>query len=227
MTNYIKTTNFLAKDSLPDNDSDKIIKGSEFDTEFDNLQTSINSKANIISPALSGIPTAPTAMDGTSNTQIATTEFVSRNGVPSGAIIIWSGIASTIPTGWLLCDGTNSTPDLRDRFVVGATNSYAVNDTGGSKDATVVSHTHTGTTAGGGSHSHTGIYFPGSEDDNPDYGNSSVIVNNIGGASTTIASSGTGSVANHSHTFTTNSSGSSGTDKNLPPYYALYYIMKT
>ena len=50
--------------------------------------------------------------------------------VPSGGIIIWSGAANAIPTGWVLCDGTNSTPNLRDKFIIGAGNSYNVNDTG-------------------------------------------------------------------------------------------------
>jgi len=75
MSNYTKTTNFLAKDSLPENDSGKIIKGSEFDTEFNALQTSINTKADLASPALTGVPTAPTAASGTNTTQLATTAF--------------------------------------------------------------------------------------------------------------------------------------------------------
>ena len=52
--------------------------------------------------------------------------------IPSGGIIIWSGSSATIPSGWLLCDGSSSTPDLRNRFVVGATSTYAVGATGGS-----------------------------------------------------------------------------------------------
>ena len=50
-----------------------------------------------------------------------------------------------------MCNGTNGTPDLRDRFVVGAGSTYVVGGTGGSKDAVVVDHTHTGTAASGGS----------------------------------------------------------------------------
>jgi len=76
MSNYTKTTNFLAKDSLPEADSGKIIKGSEFDTEFNALQTAVNTKADLASPALSGTPTAPTASAGTNTTQVATTAFV-------------------------------------------------------------------------------------------------------------------------------------------------------
>ena len=72
-------------------------------------------------------------------------------GVPSGGIILWSGTVSTIPSGWYLCDGNNSTPDLRERFVVGAGgnnstvsgNGYSVDDKGGFTDATLVEHSHT------------------------------------------------------------------------------------
>ena len=79
--------------------------------------------------------------------------------IPSGGIILWSGAANAIPTGWYLCDGQNSTPDLRNRFVVGAGDTYAVDATGGSADATLVSHTHGSGNLGtgnAGGHSHSG-----------------------------------------------------------------------
>jgi len=57
------------------------------------------------------------------------------NAFVAGMIMLWSGSSATIPTGWVLCDGTNSTPDLRNRFVVGATSTYAVGATGGSANA--------------------------------------------------------------------------------------------
>jgi hypothetical protein len=63
----------------------------------------------------------------------------------SGMIILWSGSVVSIPAGWLLCNGASSTPDLRDRFVVGAGSTYAVDATGGSADATLPTHTHTNT----------------------------------------------------------------------------------
>ena len=76
MTDYVKSTNFTSKDSLASGNPLKIIKGSEFDTEFNNIATAIATKADINSPALTGTPTAPTAAGGTSTTQIATTAFV-------------------------------------------------------------------------------------------------------------------------------------------------------
>ena len=133
------------------------------------------------------------------------------SGFPSGGIIIWSGSSASIPSGWLLCDGSSSTPDLRNRFVVGATSTYAVGATGGSADAIVVSHTHTATVTDPG-HFHTGgaaLYYIG---DSGSYG----YVTNVANTSTAV----TGITVANSTT------GSSGTNANLPPYYALCYIMK-
>jgi len=76
MSNYSKLTNFTAKDSLPTGDSNKIIKGSEIDAEFLAISSAITSKANSVSPTLTGTPTAPTASAGNNTTQIATTAFV-------------------------------------------------------------------------------------------------------------------------------------------------------
>lgn len=236
MSNYTKATNFLAKDSLGTGDPAKIIKGSEFDAEFNALQTAVNSKANTVSPAFTGTPTAPTASTGTNTTQLATTEFVTvavTASFPSGGIIIWSGSASAIPTGWLLCNGTNSTPDLRNRFIVGAGSTYAVGATGGTADAIVVSHTHTGTT---NSTSLTGSLTATSQINTTGsiaavgiVSAANIINSQMAGTSGGVANSNaTYNInATHTHTFTTDSTGSSGTNANLPPYYALCYIMKS
>ena len=76
MSNYTKTTNFTAKDSLSSGNPLKIVRGAEFDTEFSNLETAINTKADTNSPTLTGVPLAPTASVGTATTQLATTAFV-------------------------------------------------------------------------------------------------------------------------------------------------------
>ena len=67
--------------------------------------------------------------------------------VPVGTIVLWSGTTSNIPTGWVLCNGSNGTPDLRDRFIVGAGSTYSVGATGGEASHTLTedelpSHTH-------------------------------------------------------------------------------------
>jgi hypothetical protein len=113
-----------------------------------NSVTGTGSMALSASPTFTGTPAAPTASPGTNTTQLATTAFVLANGIPSGTIVLWSGSIGSIPTGWVLCDGTNATPDLRNRFVVAAGSTYAVNATGGSADAIVVTHTHTITDPG-------------------------------------------------------------------------------
>ena len=131
----------------------------------------------------------------------------------SGMIMLWSGSEASIPSGWVLCDGTNSTPNLQDRFVVGAGNTYAVGATGGSADAVVVSHTHTATSTDSG-HTHT---VPQ--------------VNDRRGAGIGTLYCGSGNAASgtgFANITTTNSTeGVSGTNANLPPYYALCYIMKS
>lgn len=145
------------------------------------------------------------------------------SGFPSGGIIMWSGSVASIPSGWYLCNGANGTPDLRNRFVVGAGSTYAVDATGGSANAIVVSHTHTfsATTSTIGNHAHTLTGSSGTGG----VGNQTTIVTD-GPFTTNTWNSG--SAGSHSHTVsgTTASSGSSGTNANLPPYYALAFIMK-
>ena len=147
-------------------------------------------------------------------------------GIPSGGIIMWSGATNLIGsdasggtgTGWVLCDGNNGTPDLRDRFVVGASDStgdtsypgLSPDATGGSADAVVVSHRHLPRTGG----------FSATE-----AGGNTIAVNNTL-AGNYGAGSGTGLGPLGNRHFMQNE-GVSGTNKNLPPYYALAYIMKT
>jgi len=137
--------------------------------------------------------------------------------IVQGAIVIWSGAIIDIPSGWALCDGTNSTPDLRNRFIVGAGDTYSVEDTGGSANAIVPSHTHTGTTDTAGAHTHTISYGTS--------GSFGTLIQQGGtsGAGTTA----TGSNGSHTHTPTIDTAGSSGTNANLPPYYALAFIIQT
>lgn len=76
MSNYSKTTDFASKDALATGNANKIVKGTEIDDEFNAIQTAIATKANTLSPTLTGTPLAPTAASGTNTTQIATTAFV-------------------------------------------------------------------------------------------------------------------------------------------------------
>ena len=132
--------------------------------------------------------------------------------VPSGGIILWSGSTASIPTGWFLCNGSNSTPDLRSRFLVGAGSTYAVGATGGSADAITVSHTH-GITDPGHFHSQTGY--------------TSAIPQSNGANQYPVITPITLSTGSKTTGITINTEGVSPTNANLPPYYALAYIMKS
>lgn len=171
----------------------------------------------------SGIVTATSGIvtyygDG-SNLQVNGTSLSSAisAAVPTGVILMWSGSIATIPTGWALCDGSNNTPDLRNRFIVGATSdistgvtfnadtgvvsgAYAPGNTGGSVAhqltiAEMPAHTHSG-----------GAQWPGSGPEQDQAGG-----------------------PENRTTFNINTGSTGGTDfhENRPPYYALAYIMKT
>jgi microcystin-dependent protein len=183
---------------------------------------------------------------------VTATESALNTPIPSGVIVMWSGSLLTIPTGWALCDGTGGTPNLRDRFIVGAGTTYAVGATGGSlTSAAAGGHTHTEASAGGHdhtgvtggtaittaqmpSHTHTWTGTSTSEDNNYTAGSNWLregsTVNN---ASFTVTTTATGEGATHNHTIssdgththTINSVGDH-THSVTPPYYALAYIMK-
>ena len=203
--------------------------GTQINTALDTIVDAANGTSGTMAPNLStltinGTDVTATAvelnyMDGVTSdvqTQINTA-------MPSGGIIMWSGSVASIPSGWVLCNGSNGTPNLQDRFVVGAGSAYGVGATGGSKDAIVVAHSHTASTNTVGDHTHANYYTNGSFGD----AGSGVPLSDFTGTQaagqTGWLTSGAGS---HSHSVTVNSAGSSGTNANLPPYYALAYIMK-
>ena len=168
-------------------------------------------------PIANGGTGATTASAARTNLDVAQSVYA----VPSGGIIMWSGSIASIPTGWLLCNGSSGTPDLRDRFLVGAGSTYSVGGTGGSADAIVVDHNHTGTT-GNQNQDHVHAY---NKLDSVGSGGNIVIGAgdswNFAGGSTDPNNVG------HVHNFTTANVGGSGTNANLPPFYALAYIMKS
>ena len=136
--------------------------------------------------------------------------------IPSGCIIVWSGAVGAVPAGYYLCNGLNGTPDLRNSFVLGAGSTYSVGQTGGSTDAVVVSHTHTATvTDPGHAHNYTTTTA------------SSTTANtfNVSQQGTTI-NTGTTTTATTGISVANSTTGVSGTNANMPPYYALCYIMK-
>ena len=155
-------------------------------------------------------------------------------GSPTGGLMMWP--TSSAPSGWLLCAGaavsrttysalfavigttfgsgdgstTFNLPDYRDRMPIGAGTTYSANSTGGSKDAVVVSHTHTATDSG---HTHTQSYVtfanPATTGGGAAYG-STTTTTGVGYANITVSTTGV-----------------SGTNANLPPYLGIYFIIKT
>ena len=164
-------------------------------------------------PIANGGTGATTAANARTNLDVAQAVYA----VPAGGIIIWSGSQASIPTGWLLCNGSSSTPDLRDRFIVGAGLTYAVNASGGSANAILVSHTHTFTGTALATHLHGSGVASGGGGGSFYTATGSPEVNQI---NTSAVSAGTPAGTNSTE-------GSSATNANLPPYYALCYIMKS
>lgn len=229
-----------------------------------------------------GLKYNPNSNTLTVGTIAATTFSGIPDSFPSGGIIIWSGAANNLPNGWSLCDGQGGRPDLRNRFVIGASSGtgdttypgLSVNATGGSANATLVSHSHTvdshshsdGTLAvdnhshsvnintNDNTHTHSHI-MPG--DDQLTFANGRAGWSNRSAAAypydANSSTNGSGQMwrtSDNSHTHShnvsgntggsspgvngntgssspaTNSQGSTATNANLPPYFALCYIMK-
>jgi hypothetical protein len=144
--------------------------------------------------------------------------------IPSGGIILWSGSTGSVPSGWYLCDGTNGTPDLRNSFIVGAGNTYAVGATGGATTSTLtqanlpnVNFSATSTVTDPG-HKH-----------NVTNGNGTLYTGSyIAGATSVDAGTNQTATATTGITVATTvaSGGSASPVAILPPYYALAYIQK-
>lgn len=183
--------------------------------------------------AFTGTNTAPTAAPGTSTTALATTAFVASAisvavlaALPAGLIMMWSGTIATIPTGWALCDGNGGRPNLIDKFIIGASSddagvaktnvTTALTQSGGSKDAVNISHTHTAS-VNDPEHVHSFDKTSGSS-------------NGTGFAAGSGSSMGTLTAGVHSAkteiTVGISTDGTSGTNLNLPPYYALAFIIR-
>jgi len=142
-----------------------------------------------------------------------------RDVLPAGVIVAWSGSVANIPVGWQLCDGTAGAPDLRSKFILGAGSTYPVGAAGGTKDAVVVSHTHTATvTDPGHLHSVPQTVYIETGSGNFVGGSNGVTPEGSVNPDTTNVPTGV-TVANSTE-------GVSGTDANLPPFLALAWIIK-
>lgn len=218
MSNYVKSTNFAAKDALAVGNPLKIVKGTEIDTEFNNIAIASATKADSLDTVLTGVPVAPTASAGTSTTQLATTAFVQAALQllhPVGSV--YTSTAATNPStslgfGTWVAFGAG-------RVLVGVGTGFAAGATGGSADAVVVSHTHTATTAiTDPGHIHT---IPLTT--NVTGGGSTAIEDGPIAGSYNIPSATTGITA----ATTVASAGVSGTNANLQPYVVVYMWNRT
>jgi hypothetical protein len=227
MASYTKATDFAAKDALLSGDPNKIIKGTEIDNEFNAISVAVSTKADTVSPTFTGTPTAPTASPGTNTTQIATTAFVeaAKTAIfstiyPVGSIYTNSSV-STNP-GTLLGFGTWAAFGA-GRVMVGFNASDTLFDTaeetGGSKDAVVVSHTHTATVTDPG-HTHTATVNPGGG------GPTQTVFGAQEGGPVTSATATTNSNTT-GITVANSTEGSSGTNANLQPYITVYMWKRT
>jgi hypothetical protein len=231
MSNYTPSTNFATKDALPSGDPLKIVKGTEINTEFVNIQTAIATKADLASPTFTGTPTLPTGSigvtqsAGNNTTALATTAFVTAGLqalYPVGSIYINAGV--TTNPGTLLGFGT-WTAFGAGRVMVGLNGSDvlfdALEETGGSKDAIVVSHNHTATsTVSDPTHNHTILtsYAAVGFNSIPSSSNNDGVQ-----ASQTTSSSSTGITVSTSVA----SAGSSATNANLQPYITVAMWKRT
>ena len=226
MTNYTKSTNFATKDALISGNPLKIVKGTEIDTEFNNIATAVGTKADLASPTFTGTPTLPTGTIGVTQsaanntTALATTAFVQ------------AALSALYPVGAIYINATSSTnPATSLGFgtwtafgaglvMVGFNSGNALFDTaeetGGSADAVLPSHTHTATsTVTDPGHFHT-IQVSGAGSGNPSSTNAGASTAQTGTKTTgiTVATSNT-------------TEGMDGTNANYQPYITVYMWKRT
>jgi len=222
MSDYTKSTDFASKDALPSGNAAKIVKGTEIDTEFNNIAVAVATKADLASPGFSGSPTAPTQSTGDNTSKLATTGFVQAALsalYPVGSIYTNAAVSTNPAT--LLGFGTWSAFGA-GRVMVGLDAGNAAFDTaqetGGSADAIVVSHSHTATSSvSDPGHNHT----IGFQNNTIDQNAGSSALAKQGTSNTSTASTGISVSTSISTT------GSSGTNANLPPYIVVYMWRRT
>ena len=188
-SNAVKILNPYNKDALVSNANGSIELYHNNSKKFETTSGGVTVTGTLAATAVTG--------DGSALTGVVA--------IPSGGIILWSGAANAIPSGFVLCDGNNSTPNLSGKFVVGydaSNGDYDVGDTGGSESVTLTtdqmpSHNHTTTVP---------FIQQGGLSSNNNFGA------NYNSSGTTRTSSSTGGGQSH---------------ENRPPFYALCYIMKT
>jgi hypothetical protein len=217
MSNYTQSTNFATKDALSSGNPLKIVKGTEINTEFANIAIAVATKADLVSPTFTGTPLAPTAATATNTTQLATTAFVQAVAQllhPVGSI--YTATVATNPNTLFGFGTWTAFGAGRMLISLDSTNALfnTAEETGGSADSIVVSHTHTATVTDPG-HAHSlPLYDPVSG------GAGGSGLAGIGSAFATGANTTSITVAN-------STTGVSGTNANYPPFIAVYMWKRT
>ena len=228
MTQYVKSTSFASKDALSVGNPLKIVKGTEIDTEFNNIAIAAATKADLLSPVFTGTPIAATAAPGTSNTQLATTAFVQaalqatlQAIYPVGSIYtstVATNPATTFGFGTWAAFGAGKVLVGQD---TGDASFDVLEETGGSKTATLPSHTHALTDPG---HAHSDAFYIASLSGGG-YGQNFKVQNSTtwpNGVSTIASNTGSQSTG-----ITVAAAGSSATNANLQPYVVVKMWKRT
>jgi len=234
MSNYVKSTNFASKDTLPSGDSNKIVKGTEIDTEFNNISTAISTKADLSGPTFTGSPVLPTGTTGVTqsssddSTKLATTAFVQ-----DVADVVQAAVKQALyPVGSIYCNATSSTNPATllgfgtwtafgsGRVMVGDGGGFTAGNTGGSADAVVVSHTHSVSDPG---HTHTTVTRSAADGSSGSYTYMAGVAGSNAGTDTSQSSS----IQSASTGISVSSTGTSGTNANLQPYIVVYMWKRT
>jgi len=210
MANYTKLTDFAAKDALPKGNAAKIVKGTEIDDEFAAIETAIASKPNT----------------NDVDAQIAAVITATKESLYPVGSVYTNASSSTNPNSLL---GFGTWVRFGEGKVLVSQDSSdtafdTLGETGGSKDAVVVSHSHTGSAASAGSHAHNMLVGPSSSASSGIYGGYPQTSTDGGSANRSGIVQSAGA---HTHSVTVNSSGESGTNKNLQPYIVVYMWQRT
>lgn len=235
MSNYSKTTDFAAKDSLSTGNANKIVKGTEINDEFSAIQTAVNSKADVNSPTLTGTPAAPTASSSTNTTQVATTAYVTA-AVTAALAVATTARQALFPVGTIYTQAavaTNPSSLLgfgtweafgAGRVMIGLDSGNAlfdtVGETGGSANSPAVNTTTGSTTltiAQIPAHTHTIGIFGSNGTNAVESANSAD--NSLG----TTPTNSTGGGEGHTHSVTNGTT----TNANYQPFITVYMWKRT
>ena len=224
----------LSNSSLTYNTSTQVIAGKISSLSNHNTDDLGEGSSNLYHTTARARSSISASGDLAYNSSTGVMSFSAPSAFVQGMIILWSGNTGNIPTGFVLCDGNNGTPNLTDRFVVGAGAAYSPGATGGNDQQTlsinqIPSHNHSASSSSSvtdSGHVHSTSfdgkkYFPGG-------GSTSIGFGGAGGYPADVFSMNSQTTGISVNTTTTIGNTGSGSAIDIRPrFYALCYIMKT